>query len=125
MIFNVMNAIKIASPRAPIAVVVGYRKYLVQNYIRNEASFQNMNIEFADQPEQLGTGHAARCAMDSKWGVARLANKDEVLVLPGDMPLITDEMVAAMKSPVPKDSRMKLMATILEDPAGCEAMCFA
>ena len=118
MIFYVLNAIKAVSEDIPVALVVGYKKELVQSYISEQPNFKRMNISFVEQPQQLGTGHAARCAMDSGWGERRIANGDEVLVLPGDMPLLTPEMISRMISPLPKGAPMKLMTTVLENPFG-------
>ena len=44
------------------------------------------------QPEQLGTGHAVRCAAED----GALEGIDEVLVLPGDVPLLEPEPLAAL-----------------------------
>ncbi len=44
------------------------------------------------QPEQLGTGHAVRCASEE----GALEGIDEVLVLPGDVPLLEPEPLAAL-----------------------------
>jgi bifunctional UDP-N-acetylglucosamine pyrophosphorylase/glucosamine-1-phosphate N-acetyltransferase len=45
-------------------------------------------VEVAVQPEPLGTGHAVRCAREALEGKA-----DDVLVLSGDTPLLTTELL--------------------------------
>src|SRR5262245_9076569 len=47
-------------------------------------------VHFVEQPEQLGTGHAVMMARSEFDGY-----KGEVLVLPGDVPLIRPETIQA------------------------------
>ena len=49
-------------------------------------------VEWVVQEEQLGTGHAARCA-----GAALAGHQGPVLVLSGDVPLLRHETVAALE----------------------------
>ncbi len=63
------------------------------------------------QHEQKGTGHAV---MQAK---AAFADCDEVLVLCGDVPLITDETLQALLDSGDKNS-LKLLTTELDDPTG-------
>lgn len=62
----------------PITAVIGYQKELVRNAIEQA---HVTNLSFAEQTEQLGTGHAL-LASKHTW------NCDTILVLNGDMPLI-------------------------------------
>ncbi len=68
-------------------VVTGFKKELVESAVtenRNKYSFSC--LEFAEQKEQLGTGHAVKMALP------QLADfKGQVLIAYGDMPLITTE----------------------------------
>ena len=48
-------------------------------------------VEVAVQPEPLGTGHAVRCAREALEG-----NADDVLVLSGDTPLLTSELLGEL-----------------------------
>ncbi|NNK91108.1 MAG: bifunctional UDP-N-acetylglucosamine diphosphorylase/glucosamine-1-phosphate N-acetyltransferase GlmU [Acidimicrobiia bacterium] len=65
------------------AVVVGYRASEV-------AALLPAGVVAVEQTEQLGTGHAAAVGI----GGLDLGDDDVVLVLPGDMPLITAETVS-------------------------------
>ena len=69
--------------RKNIVVVVGYKKEAVM------AGFPD--CRFAEQKEQLGTGHAVMAAEEAMQGV-----EGPVLVCCGDMPLITEETYRAM-----------------------------
>ncbi|HEY0838925.1 MAG TPA: bifunctional UDP-N-acetylglucosamine diphosphorylase/glucosamine-1-phosphate N-acetyltransferase GlmU [Vulgatibacter sp.] len=77
---------------APVAVVVGHQGDDVRH--RLEALFPGAPLRFVVQEEQLGTGHAVRCAKDA------LRDHDgRVLILYGDVPLLTaptlERLVAA------------------------------
>ena len=64
-----------------VVVVVGYKQELVR-----EALAAYDGVEYAVQDEQLGTGHAVRCARDAFAGA-----QGDVFVLCGDGPLIRTE----------------------------------
>lgn len=61
-----------------ICLVVGYKHEIVQEKIAHKKE-----VSFVLQEEQLGTGHAVRCAKEF------LGNTGETLILFGDTPLIT------------------------------------
>jgi bifunctional UDP-N-acetylglucosamine pyrophosphorylase / glucosamine-1-phosphate N-acetyltransferase len=64
-------------------VVVGYKSEEVVKSIR-KAEFPK--VDFVVQEQQLGTGHAAACSK-------HLWDKDLVLILNGDAPLISEELI--------------------------------
>tara|TARA_B100000959_G_scaffold181198_1_gene189545 strand:- start:909 stop:1646 length:738 start_codon:yes stop_codon:yes gene_type:complete len=68
-----------------IFVVVGFQKEEVKK------NFVSENIEFIDQEEQLGTGHAV---MQTKSFLANF--KGDVLVLSGDVPFLKESTVNEM-----------------------------
>ena len=69
-----------------ITVVVGHQKDLLKEHIASIDS----NIQTADQDDQLGTAHAVKTA-------AHLIKEDErVLVLYGDVPLISHKTIEAL-----------------------------
>ena len=95
--------------QASIAIVVGHDREKVEGAIRGHAPFSNLKISFVHQPEQKGTGHAARYAMDSAWGEQMVKSKSDVLVLPGDLPLITAELVQQMLEPLGRGEALRLL----------------
>ena len=63
-----------------VLVVVGHQA--------DEVKASVAGVLFADQKEQLGTGHAVMCAREALSGF-----KGDLLVLPGDVPLIRTETI--------------------------------
>lgn len=66
-----------------IIVIVGHQKEQVINFIQK---FDNSLIDFVEQNEQLGTGHAVQQAEPKVLG-----DVDSVLILSGDVPLLTKQ----------------------------------
>ncbi len=67
----------------PITMVLGYQNELVTQEITNAGV---KNVTYVIQKEQLGTGHAVACTQHT-W------DQDNVLILYGDMPLLTKELI--------------------------------
>jgi bifunctional UDP-N-acetylglucosamine pyrophosphorylase/glucosamine-1-phosphate N-acetyltransferase len=67
-------------------IVVGYQQEIVKNLV---TTAHGETIEFVVQEKQNGTGHALACTAAS-W------NKDHILVLNGDVPLITAETITSL-----------------------------
>lgn len=68
-------------------LVVGYKKELIEAAVKKH--HQKTEFNFVEQKEQLGTGHAVYCTKHV-W------NKDHILVLNGDAPLLTQELVQSL-----------------------------
>ena len=86
-------------------VVVGHQKDLLKEHIASIDS----NIQTADQDDQLGTAHAVKTA-------AHLIKEDErVLVLYGDVPLISHKTIEAL---IESGQECTLLAMKLADPTG-------
>ena len=117
LLFHILDRVKEIVPSAQVAVVVGHSRELVESAVRGNPRFAGLNISFVYQEEQRGTGHAARCAMDSAWGQEISRLKGAVLVLPGDLPLIPAELVQQMVEPLGSAS-MRLLTSELPDPTG-------
>ncbi|KKP36149.1 MAG: Bifunctional protein GlmU [candidate division TM6 bacterium GW2011_GWF2_32_72] len=64
----------------PTTIVVGYQKEQVVEVIKK---YHKDSINFAEQTEQLGTGHALLCSKEF-W------EADDILVMNGDTPLIPE-----------------------------------
>jgi bifunctional UDP-N-acetylglucosamine pyrophosphorylase/glucosamine-1-phosphate N-acetyltransferase len=105
MIHHVLNATKELKPSQQI-VVVGHQQERVKE------ALVDYDLVYAEQKEQLGTGHAVLSAeelMREKGGV--------VMILCGDTPLITSASLQAMiDGHVGGQSVLTVMTTIVEDP---------
>jgi bifunctional UDP-N-acetylglucosamine pyrophosphorylase/glucosamine-1-phosphate N-acetyltransferase len=85
MIRYVLDAVR-AAGISRIVVVVGYRSDLVRQELAAEAG-----VEFAEQTEQLGTGHAVMMCRDH---LARQSGP--VLILAGDSPMVQVSSLRAL-----------------------------
>lgn len=93
----------------PMTLVLGYQKELVWSEVeRNETK----KTSYVVQDEQLGTGHAVQQTQ-------LLWEKDNILILSGDTPLITKEVIASLvelhKS---SDVAISFLTTQVIDPTG-------
>lgn len=118
MLFHILSGLKKVCPKAKVAIVVGYAREQVEASVRSHNDFLSLDITFIHQPEQRGTGHAARCAMDSDWGEQQVRSQSQILVLPGDLPLISSELIEQMLLPLEKSQAMRLLTCELPDPKG-------
>lgn len=100
-----------------VIVVVGHRQEVVREALRD------YRVEFAEQREQLGTGHAVLSARSvyapgGAVGGAVPAGRD-VLVLCGDGPLIRAETIRDLVARHRAAGAAATLATsVLDDPAG-------
>ena len=67
----------------PITLVVGYQAGDIKKILQERVDYP---INYAEQKEQLGTGHAL-LASQSSW------QADNILVINGDMPLMTHDVI--------------------------------
>lgn len=72
-------------------VVVGHKSQEVISALNSAIQTQDSAIKYVKQEPQLGTGHAVLCAEDAQkqW-------KGNVLILSGDVPLITKETIMGL-----------------------------
>ncbi len=88
-----------------ITVIVGHQKDLLKEHINNI----DPQIQTADQNDQLGTAHAVKTAED-------MFKKDErVLILYGDVPLISSKTIKAL---INSGQECTLLSMKLNDPTG-------
>lgn len=117
ILFHILDRVRSVKPDAQVAIVVGHGRELVESSIRGESRFSTLRLEFILQPEQRGTGDAVRCVAESAWGQQHMKGQSPVLVLPGDCPLFTDELIHELMQPLGRAS-MRLLTTELKDPTG-------
>jgi len=99
---NVLNALKI-----PTSLVLGYQADEIIELIKKEKIDA---ITPVIQKEQLGTGHAVAITKDT-W------DSDEILILYGDMPLLTQEIVEELLAEHrEKQATISFMTAMVLDP---------
>lgn len=91
IIEHVLLSIKELEPER-IVVVTGFQRELVEDRVRSLATREGLpRIVFAYQDQQLGTGHAALCALPALEGF-----KGSVVIVVGDAPLIRAKTLKAL-----------------------------
>ncbi|MGY0504859.1 bifunctional UDP-N-acetylglucosamine diphosphorylase/glucosamine-1-phosphate N-acetyltransferase GlmU [Luteimonas sp. e5] len=103
MLAHVIDAARALQPAA-IHVVYGHGGDIVRDAFAKDA-----DLQWAEQRERLGTGHAVQQAIDQVPDGAR------VLVLYGDVPLITADTLRRLLA-VP--ARLSVLVAELDDPTG-------
>lgn len=90
-----------------ICLVLGYKHEVVR------ASIAHKDVKYVLQEEQLGTGHAVKCAKDF------LGEDGQTLILFGDTPLITAETLKRLKEyHAEKGNAVTVLSAMIDDPAG-------
>ena len=90
-----------------ICLVVGYKSEVVKESICHK------DVKFALQEEQLGTGHAVKCAKEF------LGEEGETLILFGDTPLITAETLTRLLAfHKEKKNAVTVLSAMIDDPTG-------
>jgi len=91
-----------------IVLIIGHKKELV------EKECGGRNVKFALQDPQLGTGHAVQMT-----GPAFADYDGDILVLSGDVPLLTEKSIRALIAEHQKiDATATLLTADLDDPHG-------
>ena len=98
----------------PVVVVVGHGADLVRAAVSDGAADPH-RVVFAEQPQQLGTGDAARIGLTALRG----AGADDVLILPGDTPLLrTATLTRVIEERRRIGAAACLLTARLDDPMG-------
>lgn len=104
-----------AADAGPVIVVVGHEADRVRDEVRASAP-QPGRLIFATQPQQLGTGDAARVGLDA---LVDPPEASDVLVLPGDTPLLRPETLARLVADRRRlGTAASLLTARLDDPTG-------
>ncbi|OFZ53522.1 MAG: UDP-N-acetylglucosamine diphosphorylase/glucosamine-1-phosphate N-acetyltransferase [Bdellovibrionales bacterium RIFOXYC1_FULL_54_43] len=118
LLCHLLDRVNEVLPKSSIAIVVGHQRETVEASIRSRPEYAALDLTFVHQPEQKGTGHAARCAMDSSWGEQILRKKGAVLILPGDLPLVPGSLIQQIAAPLRRAEVLRLLTSELPDPTG-------
>lgn len=112
MLEHVVHAVAATSPDR-IVVVVGHRGAWVTEALLDRAPVGTV-LSFVDQPAQLGTGDAAAVGL-----TAVDEDEGDVLVLPGDAPLLRGATLAALVDQHRRSgAAATLLTAVVEDPTG-------
>ena len=102
-----------------VCVIVGYKAEEVEKSIKDTYAKLGKTEEMQDvvssalQTEQLGTGHAVKCASDF------IGTEGDVVVLCGDTPLVTGKTLEqAIKKHVATENGVTVISAMLSDPFG-------
>jgi bifunctional UDP-N-acetylglucosamine pyrophosphorylase/glucosamine-1-phosphate N-acetyltransferase len=115
MLLHVIDAL-VALPLERIVVVVGHGAERVTKTLLEQLATE-MPIEFVEQPYQRGTGDAASVALTA--GAFDVDGEDDLLIVPGDAPLLRPETLAALATEHRTgDSAATLLTAELPDATG-------
>lgn len=90
-----------------ICLVVGYKQEVVCS------SIMHKDVSFTLQPEQLGTGHAVKCAREF------LGDSGSTMILFGDTPLITADTLGRLAQYHEEHGdAVTVLSALVDDPAG-------
>lgn len=102
---------------ARVVLVVGYQQEAVRSIFEGFAD-DEVRLEFAVQEEQLGTGHAVRCA-EPLFAEERSRPGHDLIVLAGDGPLIRGETLVTLLDRHHTTAAAATLATsVIDDPSG-------
>lgn len=114
MLYRVIIQARLVNPYK-IFVVVGSNKSIIESTLQEYTSLDD--IEFKDQPQPLGTGHAIMCC---RTDLLKYCNTNtKILILSGDIPLIQSSTMIAMLD----CSFVNIMTTIMNLPYGYGRIC--
>lgn len=105
MVEYVIDAVKAAGANE-ICLVVGYQAEVVKRSVKSKVSY-------AMQEEQLGTGHAVKCARDF------IGTEGSTLVLCGDTPVITGKTLKKLiRHHQENHNAITVLSAFVENPTG-------
>lgn len=103
-VIDAVNKAGIAS--SDICLVVGYKADEVKEVVGNKVSY-------AMQEEQLGTGHAVRCASEF------IGTDGITIILCGDTPLITAKTLKKLvRTHIEEKNAITVLTAVVDDPSG-------
>ncbi len=98
-----------------VVAVVGYKQELVRDALRGFGD----TVEFVEQTEQLGTGHAVVCARPAYEQAIASEGQDDAFVLAGDGPLIRPATLRTLIDRHRAAGAAAALATsVIDDPTG-------
>jgi bifunctional UDP-N-acetylglucosamine pyrophosphorylase / glucosamine-1-phosphate N-acetyltransferase len=99
--------VRAVQPLSPVAIYVVY----CHEGEQVRARLEHLNLQWVEQAEQNGTGHAVAQVLPY------LSPDDDVLILPGDTPLISTDTLQQLLIATPHQG-LGLLTAYLRDPSG-------
>jgi len=97
-----------------VIVVVGHKAQEVIGSLNSTLGTRQSALQYVRQEPQFGTGHAVLSAADSLKSF-----KGDILILSGDVPLITRETILGLLTlHTKKKAAISFISTVTEDPSG-------
>ena len=99
-----------------IGTVIGHKGELVRNYVLKEKRFKRkgLALDFSVQKKYLGTGDAAKKALDM---FPEGAEEEDIIILPCDMPLIKPEtFIETVKFHLDNENDLTVLSVEVENP---------
>lgn len=113
MLVRIIKTTLLSNP-INVVVIVGIFREIITSTLREYLSEKEFStLIFVDQNNPQGTGHAVQCALPILSSICYKHTK--IVVLSGDVPLISTEMVNDMRM---IDSNVALAITEMNDPTG-------
>lgn len=104
--YSIDAAMEAGAASSDICLVVGHKAEMVKNIVGD-------SVTYVTQEEQLGTGHAVKCASGF------IGNDGMTMVLCGDTPLITGKTLKKLvEVHVSEGNAITVLTAIAEDPTG-------
>jgi bifunctional UDP-N-acetylglucosamine pyrophosphorylase / glucosamine-1-phosphate N-acetyltransferase len=111
MLVRIIQTVKLLNPYK-IIVITGKHTQIIKETV---SLYAIHDIAYVNQPEPLGTGHAIKCTLPY------IKNTDKVMILNGDTPIITENIlrnVMAYREPMESRTLITIIAGTMENPAG-------
>ena len=116
MILHMLDALE-RLPLERIVVVVGHGAELVVKTVQEQLE-GDVPVEFVEQRVQRGTGDAVGVALTAAY-FDELDGEDDLIVLPGDAPLLRAETLASLATEHRNlDAAATILTAIVDDPTG-------
>ncbi|HEY0306982.1 MAG TPA: bifunctional UDP-N-acetylglucosamine diphosphorylase/glucosamine-1-phosphate N-acetyltransferase GlmU [Acidobacteriaceae bacterium] len=112
LLMHVIAAAAQIVPPSSIYVIVGHQAEAVR------AAVASTGVQFVDQPDQRGTGHAIQ-QVKAHFTASGITPPKNLLVLSGDVPLIRPETIAAIRDfHLREHAAMTILTALPSDPTG-------
>lgn len=111
MLIRIIQTIKLLNPYK-IIVITGKHTQLIKETV---SLYAIHDIAYVNQPEPLGTGNAIKCTLPY------IKNTNKVMILNGDTPIITENIlrnVMSHREPTITKPFMTIIAGTMENPTG-------